>query len=202
MAISLLAIPGFALGLLAGVAWEDPGLLALHAFGGGESVAWVAPEDPLEAADAAEQSPALPDVADAAEQSPALPDVAASAEPPPARPSATRIRPEVVTPAAPAASPAREGRPRAAKAPAPAADHFAVQVGAFAEPDAAERLAEGLRAKGFAVYVSPGAGEGAGDGRWRVRVGPLATREEAERVAGRLKVDEKLPTWVLDEDAV
>jgi DedD protein len=187
MAISLLAIPGFALGLVAGVAWEDPGLLALHVFGGGERVAWeVAPEDPLETPGSG----------------PALPDVAASPEGPQARPSATRIRREVVTPvtaaAEPAATPAPDRRARAA--PEPAAGHFAVQVGAFGEPDVAERLAESLRGKGFAVYVSPGAGSG--DGRWRVRVGPLATREEAERVAGRLKAQEKLPTWVLDEDAV
>jgi DedD protein len=194
MAISLLAIPGFALGLVAGVAWEDPRLLALHVFGGGESVAWeAAPDDPLEAPEAAASAPALP-------------DVAASPEAPPARPSATRIRPEVVTPgtaaAAPAATPARNRPARAAQLPAqaPAAGHFAVQVGAFGEPDVAERLAESLRGKGFAVYVSPGAG--AGDTRWRVRVGPLATRDEAERVAGRLKAQEKLPTWVLDEDAV
>ncbi len=72
-----------------------------------------------------------------------------------------------------------------------------VQVGAFSERASAERLAESLRAKGHPVYVSPGAG--AGDARWRVRVGPLASREEAERRAGRLKREEKLPTWVLDE---
>ncbi len=36
----LLAIPGFALGLLVGVAWEDPGLLLGHLFGRTELVAW------------------------------------------------------------------------------------------------------------------------------------------------------------------
>jgi cell division septation protein DedD len=34
-----------------------------------------------------------------------------------------------------------------------------------------------------------------------VRVGPFATREEADRSAARLKAEERLPTWVLDEDA-
>lgn len=81
----------------------------------------------------------------------------------------------------------------------PAGEGFAVQVGAFAERAAAERLAESLRAKGLSVYISAGAKEGAA--RWRVRVGPLATREQAERTAARLKRDEKLPTWVLSEDA-
>ena len=33
-------------------------------------------------------------------------------------------------------------------------------------------------------------------------MGPLATREKAEGVAARLKAEEKLPTWVLDENAV
>jgi cell division septation protein DedD len=33
-----------------------------------------------------------------------------------------------------------------------------------------------------------------------VRVGPFPSRAEADRVAARLKAEEKLPTWVLDED--
>ncbi len=82
--------------------------------------------------------------------------------------------------------------------PATAAARFAVQVGAFADGDAAERLADSLRAKGYAVYVV--AGTGAGASRWRVRVGPLASREEADGAAARLKREDTLPTWVLDEE--
>ena len=82
--------------------------------------------------------------------------------------------------------------------PGASAARFAVQVGAFAESHSAERLADALRGKGFDVYVSAGASSG--EPRWRVRVGPLPSREEAERVATRLKAEEKLPTWVLDED--
>ena len=74
-----------------------------------------------------------------------------------------------------------------------------MQVGAFAESSTAERLAERLREKGWQVYVSPGAR--AGESRWRVGVGPHPTREAASRAASRLKAQEKLPTWVLDEDA-
>jgi hypothetical protein len=33
-------------------------------------------------------------------------------------------------------------------------------------------------------------------------VGPLATREEAESTAAQLKKVEKLPTWILSEDAI
>ncbi len=62
----------------------------------------------------------------------------------------------------------------------------------------AASLADSLRAKGYAVYVV--AGTGAGASRWRVRVGPLASREEADGAAARLKREETLPTWVLDEE--
>jgi hypothetical protein len=31
-------------------------------------------------------------------------------------------------------------------------------------------------------------------------VGPIASREEADRIAARLKSKEKLPTWVLAEE--
>jgi len=79
-----------------------------------------------------------------------------------------------------------------------AAARFAVQVGAFADGAAAERLADSLRAKGYAVHVVVGTGAGAS--RWRVRVGPLASREEADAAAARLKREETLPTWVLDEE--
>ena len=61
------------------------------------------------------------------------------------------------------------------------------------------KLASSLRSSGLPVYVSPSAAA-EGDQRWRVRVGPLATREEADRIAARLKAKEKLPTWVLSED--
>jgi cell division septation protein DedD len=164
--LALLAIPGFALGLLVGVAWEDPGLVLGHLFGRSEQVAWSGAAD-----------------SGAEDRAPEVPRAAASEEPPPVsaapRPSATRIRPDVISPGVPAA-------------------RFAVQVGAFSESRAAERLAESLRGKGFAVYVSPGATRG--EARWRVRVGPLSSRAEADRIAARLKAEEKLPTWVLDEN--
>ena len=72
-----------------------------------------------------------------------------------------------------------------------------MQVGAFAEGRAAEDLAATLRGKGYQAHVSAGAG--AGSARWRVRVGPLASREAADRTASRLKAEERLPTWVVDE---
>jgi len=37
------------------------------------------------------------------------------------------------------------------------------------------------------------------DDRWRVRVGPIGGKAEAEQTARRLKVEQDLPTWVLRE---
>lgn len=173
-ALVLVAVPGFALGLMAGIAWEEPGLLASHLLGRTREVIWAGRGEEPAVADPAAAEEALPDVAAAPAREPAPPPA-----PNRARESESKSAPK------PAAKPAPAGR-------------FAVQVGAFAESEGAERLAEDLRAKGFPVYVSPGAA--AGGPRWRVRVGPHATREEAEQAADALERQEKLPTWVLDED--
>ncbi len=77
---------------------------------------------------------------------------------------------------------------------------FSVQVGAFADAEAARELAEDLEGAGYPVYVA--APDGAAETqRWRVRVGPVSTRDRAERVARELKSERALPTWVLDESA-
>jgi cell division septation protein DedD len=170
--LSLLAIPGFAVGLAAGIAWEDPGLLFGHLMGRGEDVVIHESDDGQQVA--RESAPAMPDVA----APPAPAPVPATPEP-----EATRVRDEVVAPVKPVATSAR----------------FAVQVGAFADNRGAERLADDLKAKGFHAYVTPAAK--VGQARWRVRVGPFSRREDAEQAAGRLKSGEKLPTWVLDENA-
>jgi hypothetical protein len=160
--LSFLAVAGFAVGMVAGVVWQDPGLAFAYLTGATEDVAWGGGGgDP------------------------------ASAEAPPVV-AESPVDPQV-------------RRDRAAEAPASAdvasapAGRLAIQVGAFSTSRAAEALAKSLRDKGYAVVVSPGAA--AGESRWRVRVGPLATRSEAEATAARLKRVEKLPTWILNEDA-
>jgi len=45
--------------------------------------------------------------------------------------------------------------------------------------------------------VSPSTGDAGA--RWRVRVGPMTARDEADRTAARLKTEERLPTWVIAE---
>jgi len=175
LGLALVAIPGFAVGLFAGVLWEDPGLILGDLAGNTEEVAW-GPQPPP-----APETDTRDDLAPGGEE-------AAVASAPPDVAAAPPVEPRSLPPAGRAAAPS-----------APARGKLSVQVGAFAESRAAEQLAETLRGAGLPVYVSPSAAA-KGDQRWRVRVGPIATREEADRIASRLKTKEKLPTWVLTED--
>lgn len=180
--LAVLATAGFAVGVVAGILWEEPGLVVAYLRGNTTEVAWQkgAPLDQVPGGPVVSPPPeALPPGA-VAQSSPAPPPVQAAPKP------ATAPEPPPVA-AAPPPPP-----------PAPAAGRMAVQVGAFGESSSAQRLAKRLRARGYPVYVAPGALSG--EARWRVRVGPLPDRAEAERVAARLKREEKLPTWVLDED--
>jgi len=172
----LLAVPGFAVGLFAGVVWREPGLVASHLTGSTREVAW---EGSSGAGSAEAPAPA--------ETS----DVAA---PPPA-PSAAGEK-SARTPEIPSVATAREPAPIAAIGTEPTA-RLAVQVGAFGDAASAEKLAETLRRKGFPAFVSPSTG--ASGARWRVRVGPMSAREDADRTAARLKTEERLPTWVTEE---
>jgi DedD protein len=62
---------------------------------------------------------------------------------------------------------------------------WAVQLGSFANRANADNLSRLLKGQGFPVYVLPG---GSGTSvRYRVRVGPLADRDSAERTAAKLK---------------
>lgn len=178
LVLALLAVAGFGLGVLAGGLWEEPDLVIGYLAGETEAVPWAGGSQPEVAAGPEEAAPL----------------VAAPSAPPEDAPLGARRRTPPVAAAPPAAPPARK-RPPAAEAPE--AGSIAVQVGAFAESAAAEQLADSLRAKGYAVYVSPAAA--GGGARWRVRVGPHTTREQADRAAERLRREEQLPTWVLSE---
>jgi DedD protein len=101
--------------------------------------------------------------------------------------------PNVASPAAaprataPATAPAAPA-PVETSAPSPiSAAHasWAVQLGSFASRANADRLLQQLKAQGLTVYLSSG---GSGQGlRYRVRIGPLADRDTAERTAAKLK---------------
>jgi DedD protein len=94
-------------------------------------------------------------------------------------------------PAAPAPTAAAVGA--AASTPA-ASGRYVVQVGAFSDPaalrDARQRV-ERLGLKTYTQVVQTPQGE-----RTRVRVGPFATRDEAEAAAARLRAA-KLPAALL-----
>jgi cell division septation protein DedD len=115
-----------------------------------------------------------------------LPDAAA---PPPGR----TPEPAPLGARAPAA-----GAEAAARPPLPAVSaprrgpRFVIQVGAFAERDAAERLRGRLGDAGFEAFVE----SGERGSSWRVRVGPVVGQDEAQRIAQRLKTEQRLPTWV------
>lgn len=192
----LLVVVGFAFGLLAGAAFEEPELVAGHLAGRttevpvGETPPGAEPAaGPLAAAPPPAPEPAPPAEeasrplgAPREAEAPAEPVARAPAPPasPPTRPAAPASPPPVASPP-PSAAPA-------------AADGFAIQVGAFAERDAAEALARELRALELPVYV---VAEERGHARFKVRVGPFAARHEAERHAARLKSERRLPTWIL-----
>ena len=174
---------GFTIGVVAGISWEEPGLVVGYLSGQTEGIDWgVGAEDP-EADDLAADG-AIPEPPSVAAQPPLglrkAPDAAVS----------DRTR----SPAGAGASSARNAAPTSTR---PAAG-FAVQVGAFSEKRAAQALSDLLRTHGYPVYLSPTEGRPAS---WRVRVGPLGTRPEAEKTARRLETAEKLPTWVLGEDS-
>lgn len=180
--LALLSLVGFAVGLLAGAAWERPGLVLGYVFGGTEEVPW-GPDATVPGDGAATDVAAAPPVG----------PQSAPAPKPEAAPTPRAAKP------APAAKPTRiPTTHQPVAAPKPASERVVVQVGAFTESSAAERLAASLKEKGFAAFVSPGTD--AGSARWRVRVGPHGSRSDAEGTAARLKREESLPTWVLIED--
>jgi DedD protein len=87
--------------------------------------------------------------------------------------------PATAAPATPAAVETAASSPISARAA------WAVQLGSFANRANADNLSRLLTGQGFPVYVLPG-GSGASV-RYRVRVGPLADRDSAERTAAKLK---------------
>ena len=84
------------------------------------------------------------------------------------------------------ATAALEGKPAADALPAPVrGGKFAVQVAAPASEKAARELADKLKSDGFAAFIEKV--ETTNGSRFRVRVGPYANRDDADRVRARLK---------------
>ena len=200
---------GFGLGLLFGVVTEEPELLAGHLAGESESVSLedmgagrVGGARALEV-ESAESPGKTAEQTSGSEQRVA--DAAARAVKPAGRPvsfadesagsialprvaAAPSVRDRTAEPAVPVT--------RAIATPdsamRPAEDRWSIQVGAFSDEGAADRLAEGLRQR-YPVTVLPASATG---GRWRVRVQPIRGEALARQMAEDLKRDERLPTWV------
>lgn len=119
------------------------------------------------------------------------PPAAASASQPVAKPSTpavtTEALPPVSAPATPKPAPPVAAAPKPAEAPRPAppapaasGTGFAVQVGAFGNAAEATKLRDRLRAAGFTAFTeSVDSDKGT---LTRVRVGPVLTRAEADRL--------------------
>ncbi len=175
----LLVLVGFAAGLVVGASFEDPDLVADALAGRGTEVPLPETAAPPPAGEPAGAAPAP------------LGARARQGDPPP--PVGARARQGDPPPPVAAAPPPRVAPPPAA--PPAARGDFSVQVGAFAEEGPARGLVRQLESRGFRAFVLSENRRGP----WRVRVGPVATREEADGLARRLKRDEGLPTWVVSD---
>ena len=194
-----LIVSGFLLGLVVGVVKEEPELVIGHIAGRSQQIDWTEEEPVL----AAEADPLLEDYtgevpvdlpgwteAEVGSEPVAAPQVEVASRPAPVAASA-EIKPRA------ARTVDVDSLPEVSAGPGVSGDGFSVQVGAFSDEPAADRVAADLRQKGFPVYVLPA--RKSKDARWKVRVGPLPNKQEAQKVAQQLKVEERLPTWVLSE---
>lgn len=202
--LAALAAAAFVLGAGAGLLWKDPGLVLAQWAGDTQEVAWSEaplPEPEAEVAASPEEAPYQ-----TASAEPVRPLAPATAPPAPPRrePSRSQVASAAsaphATPPVSAAAPARAAAapPVAATPPvsaAPPPRGVSVQVGAFAERRSADQLIARLESAGFPAYAVAADG-----GAWRVRVGPFGDRGGAERAAARLQREQKLPTWVLEEN--
>ena len=115
----------------------------------------------------------------------AKPDPKPEARPAPARPQDDGARARALLEGKPPAAAAAAATAAAAPAGSEKAGRFIVQVGAFAEADKAREVRQRLERAGLKTYttvVKTADGE-----RTRVRVGPYATRAEADQAAGKVK---------------
>jgi cell division septation protein DedD len=192
---------GLAVGLVAGVTWEEPGLVIGWLTGETDGIEWG-----IDEREVAESTRILDGVL-ANEGPNGLRDVAAA---PPLGGSAFEATPSGGRPSQPTSTNVIRKDSQSASSPPPVhpdsrqtavttseTGKFAVQVGAFAERGGAEKLSASLRKAGYKVYLSDSR-QGA---RWRVRVGPHANRAAAENTAKRLEAKQRLKTWVLREDS-
>lgn len=91
----------------------------------------------------------------------------------------------------PAAKPAR-----AEETPAIPKGSVVIQVFSSADKDQAERIRSQLAGGGYSAYLSPV--EKGGHTMYRVRLGPFSSRDDAQKVAEKVRKGYKLDTWVTE----
>lgn len=118
-----------------------------------------------------------PEAGAVADKPPVRPSTAARAAPVPAQSSPPQSSPKKT---APKESPSESSSPSGSSAPSRPAvsDTWYVQLGSFGELGNAQRLARDAKADGFEAQISTVVAQG--KTMHRVRVGPVATREQAE----------------------
>ena len=183
---AVLVAVGFGVGLVAGTAYEEPELVAQHLAGQTTDVALGPVGGGLEETASLDRDVAAPPPAEAPL---AEPEAVLEAPPTPLGAGALdEAREEAI-----AAKPAPVAAQKPVLKPAAGGAGFSIQVGAFGSEPTAKQLAGELGKRGYETYVTS---EGAG-ARFKVRVGPIASRSEAEQVSERLKTEHRLPTWIL-----
>jgi cell division protein FtsN len=119
---------------------------------------------------------------------PAVPPVAVPAPIPVAPKPAERPKP---TPPATAETP---GRAAPLSAPAAGAGKLVIQVFSSPDKDQADKIRNQLVAGGQKAFLSPI--RGSGRTMYRVRLGPYDSRDQAEKVAQKVRKDQRLDTWI------
>jgi DedD protein len=120
----------------------------------------------------AKEEVVAPNAANATKPAPAA--LAAPTPAPPAKPEATKPEPAKAETEKPPTAEAKDGAAR-----------FVVQVGAYADADKAREARRKLEKAGLKTYTH--VAETKEGKRTRVRLGPFATREEADRAADKAK---------------
>lgn len=103
----------------------------------------------------------------------------------------------------PAAKPARAEEPPAttkktSRSSEPSVPKGSVVIQVFSSPDKAQadRIRNQLAGGGYSAYLSPV--EKAGHTMYRVRLGPYGSRDDAQKVAEKVRKGYKLDTWVTE----
>lgn len=138
-------------------------------------------KEPVPVAAAAPQpEPATPEPRPVAKPEPE----SVTPRPDPVRPVIEKSKPSAAKQEQPGKAPPADKPPPPAPAPESESGLWAVQLGSFSKRDNAERLAAGLRAEGYAAFLSKL--DTASGQLHRVRIGPQKDRDSAETVAKTL----------------